>query len=271
MNGELKQGDFEDLSAWMDGELDAEQAERIAREVESDPVWSEAYRELLALDETMDVWEATAVPPDLTERILGCAKARPFTGVRRLGRWLGPAAAAAACVIAVLLFHSTGTSPPQRKIAVRVASPVPDSFVRGGLELFTNMQNGITPAGKLTGLTRLRSGRLIPGSLVRVKSWGALSPEQRRRARQQALVFLRMNARRQEQILTEYEQTVNTSQHMQETWRERMCWLQAVVQSFTPEERRALRRMLPARRAQVFLQRRDQPIRAGKLPKPQSP
>ena len=271
MNGELKQDDFEGLSAWMDGELDAEQAERIAREVESDPVWGGAYRELLVLDETMDAWEAPAVPPDLTGRILGYAKARPITGARRLVRWLAPAAAAAACVIAVLLFHPTRTSPPQRRTAVLTAFPVPDSFVRGGLELFTNMQNRVTPAGKLTDLTRLRSVRLIPGSLVRVKSWRALSSGQRRRARQQALAFLRMNARRQEQILTEYEQAVNTSQHMQETWRERMCWLQAVVQSFTPQERRVLHRMLPARRARVFLQRRDQLIRAGKLPKPQSP
>ncbi len=267
MNNELKQSDFEDLSAWMDGELDVEQAERVARQVESDPVWAEAYRELLALDEMMDVWESPTVPAELTARILANAKDRPGAKVLRFARWVLPAVAAAVFIIAITLSQSTRQPPTGRRTGVRVAGAVPDSFVQGGLDLFTNMENRITPTGKLNDLNRFRGSQMTVRSPVRPKSWRALSSEQRSRARRHAVIFIRLNVRQQERILTEHEQAINTSQYMQEALRQQIHCIRIVVQSFTPSERRALRLMTPPRRARKFLQRRNYLIRTGKLPK----
>ena len=266
MNNELTQSEFENLSAWMDGELDVEQAEAVARKVEDDPVWAGAYRELLALDEMMDVWELPSPSAELTAKILARAKDRSGAGVLRFARWVMPAAAAAIFIIAITLSQSTRHSSSGRNTP-RPASAVPDSFVQGGLELFTNMENRITPAGKLNELNHLRGSQVTVRPASRSKSWRSLSSAQRTHARRHAVIFLRMDTRQQKRILIEHDQVINTSQRMQEARRRQIRWIHAVVQSFTPSERRLLSKMTPPKRAKEFLRRRDHLIRTGKLPK----
>ncbi|MFW6133321.1 MAG: hypothetical protein ACOC8F_05440, partial [Planctomycetota bacterium] len=53
MTNELNQSDWEALSAWMDAELPADQAERVARAVREQPAWVRAAEELRALDDLL--------------------------------------------------------------------------------------------------------------------------------------------------------------------------------------------------------------------------
>jgi anti-sigma factor RsiW len=101
VNGLSAQSDLEALSAWMDGELPAEQSQRVARLVREDPRWRAAHRDFLAVDAALDRLQTPVPGDELTDRI--CRAARPRRLVARAARLLAPLAAAAAIVIAVWL------------------------------------------------------------------------------------------------------------------------------------------------------------------------
>jgi hypothetical protein len=102
MDSKLTQSEFEDLSAFLDGELAEEASREIARRVESDAAWASAHSELLALDRLLDAYTAPAVDERLAERICRPyrrASQRVLRSAGGLWRRLVPLSAAAAVVI----------------------------------------------------------------------------------------------------------------------------------------------------------------------------
>lgn len=79
MSGQLGQSDFENLSAWLDGELPAERAAEVERLVRENPVWRQAGQELRSLHEALDSYAAPAPAPGLARRILAGIPTRELT------------------------------------------------------------------------------------------------------------------------------------------------------------------------------------------------
>ncbi len=79
MSGQLGQSDFENLSAWLDGELPPERAAEVERLVRENPVWRQAEQELCSLHEALDSYAAPAPAPGLARRILAGIPARELT------------------------------------------------------------------------------------------------------------------------------------------------------------------------------------------------
>jgi len=70
MNDRLAQPDFEDLSAYLDGQLPPERQAEVERLCREDPAWRKAYRELLAIGEAMDGLAVPSVAAGQAERII---------------------------------------------------------------------------------------------------------------------------------------------------------------------------------------------------------
>lgn len=70
MTDRLEQRDFDDLSAWLDGQLPAERAGEVERLCREDPAWRNAHRELLAIGQAMDGVVVPAPAAGLAERII---------------------------------------------------------------------------------------------------------------------------------------------------------------------------------------------------------
>jgi anti-sigma factor RsiW len=104
---QLRQSDFEELSAYFDGELSVEAARRIEELVRSDPDWGKAHREIQAIDSALDACEVPPARADLAGRILRKSHKADRGVLIRLEKWLAPLAAAAAIVLALLLFNRT--------------------------------------------------------------------------------------------------------------------------------------------------------------------
>ncbi len=73
MANRLGQQDFEDLSAYLDGELDAARRAEVERLLRDDPVWQRAHRELAAVDGALDACTVPAPPSGLAQRIVARA------------------------------------------------------------------------------------------------------------------------------------------------------------------------------------------------------
>lgn len=144
----LRQEEYELLGAWMDGELDADQARAVAQRVAQEAVWQAAHEEMLAVNAALDRLPAPAAP-DLTQRIL----ARTMQE-RRAVRWSWPvgAAAAAACAAFALCLALSGGQGrvPQVNVGQPIANlqqqvdtimrdvPAEDRFIVENLPLFRN-------------------------------------------------------------------------------------------------------------------------------------
>jgi anti-sigma factor RsiW len=105
VNRPLSQADLDELSAYLDGELDVDAAARVAALLATDDAWAQARADLQALSEAMDAYDVPPVPAGLADRI--CAAARPTSPVIRLVKWLAPVAAAAGVVLAVMAWQNT--------------------------------------------------------------------------------------------------------------------------------------------------------------------
>ncbi|HAU37598.1 MAG TPA: hypothetical protein DCX07_07750 [Phycisphaerales bacterium] len=114
MNGMLEPSDFEDLVAWLDGELPEARARQVERFVRENPAWARAAREQRRLDELLTACEAPPVPDELSARIV--ARARGVAAHRTIRlrgmRVAVPLAAAAAVALAVMLWNDRPTPPP---------------------------------------------------------------------------------------------------------------------------------------------------------------
>ena len=163
--GALEQSDLEALSAWIDGELDAADAERVGRLVETDPAWGAVHRQFAALDEALEAMPAPRPRRGLARQIVRAATRRRLA--RRVIRIAAPLAAAAAVVVAVLALTSTERPPGgvEGKIARHLADVAPgDRPLVANLQLFgplvdtyTNVRD-VADAETLAALASLEAG-----------------------------------------------------------------------------------------------------------------
>jgi anti-sigma factor RsiW len=102
----MKQSDFADLCAYLDGQLEGPRAAQVQELIASDDVWREAHRQMTQLDELIQACEAPAVPADLAGRIISHVRGRQRSSViLKFVRYAAPLAAAAAIVIGVLVWQ----------------------------------------------------------------------------------------------------------------------------------------------------------------------
>lgn len=134
MKAGLTQSEFEELSAYLDGELDSQAADRAARRIELEPAWAQAFARLRAVDAALDGYSVPAPSGDLAERI--CANVRQAQATKaRIVRWLAPLAAAAAIVLAVLAYQSLKSmSSPSAPSPVAVDPQQPIDEALAGLD-----------------------------------------------------------------------------------------------------------------------------------------
>ena len=154
MSESLRQSDLDDLSAWMDGEVEGRRAVEIERLVAAVPAWRRAHGELVALNSALDAWAAPPPPADLAERTIRRARAsRTAVGkARRMACWLVPAGVAAAALLLVVMARGPrDDSAGQRRQAAQVAPeagaeivatvlgdlPPGDRFLVENLDFFT--------------------------------------------------------------------------------------------------------------------------------------
>ncbi len=219
MDEKLTQSEFEDLCAWLDGELDSQRADEIAKLVESDPAWAQACRELRSLNGTLNAWAAPALPDDLARRIARNAKRPVLSPWNKITRWATTTAAAAAIVLG--LFMLVNKTPTQRPALTQSGPTVLAQAGQGGS----------------TTMPALSATNARP------------------------MAFLNMTATDQQELLAKYEKLAATN------WQEQNRWIIPVVASFTPAQLEQLNKMAPNQQMKVFLTRRAELIRDGKLPK----
>lgn len=126
----------DDLSAFLDGELDPEREAALRAELERDPALAARLAALRAVDEGLRGMDAPPVPSDLRARLQARIEAeagasRPAARApRRRRRWLSAPALAAAAVAAVvalmLLVRRPGEERPPERIAEERAPAVPE-------------------------------------------------------------------------------------------------------------------------------------------------
>jgi anti-sigma-K factor RskA len=141
MANELTQSDLEQLSAYLDGELEAEQARQVEAMLAGDGRWQRAARELKALDETLDQWTAPPAPAGLAERIIAASRQEKQAPalVIRLVKYLTPVAAAAAVAVAYLAFFNhpqTNTPATETPIVSAADKAAVDGLVVEHLDFF---------------------------------------------------------------------------------------------------------------------------------------
>ncbi len=106
---ELTQSEIEDLSAYMDGELPADQAAAVDHSLKINPAWRETRRDFQEVDGLLDCYTAPPVSAELTGRIMSAVtKHARRRQVWRAVSWFAPATAAAAIVLIGLAVFSSG-------------------------------------------------------------------------------------------------------------------------------------------------------------------
>ena len=121
MREKLGQSDVEDLSAFLDGLLDADRAAQVEDLIRNDPAWQAEWNQLQALDSVLDVYDVPAPPDDLAGRIVEFVRAR--TWHRKVLRWVWPVAGAAAAAAIIIIAMTVGTTGPE------TVSPEPKTVV----------------------------------------------------------------------------------------------------------------------------------------------
>ncbi len=111
----LEQSELEQLTAYVDGELPADEASVVAERIAADPTWAAVADELAKLDGLLDAWDAPPLRRDLTEAIVIRTAQRP--GMPRWVRLAAPLATAAAVLLLVWAFRSFSGNPEEPEIA----------------------------------------------------------------------------------------------------------------------------------------------------------
>ncbi len=148
----LKSAELEQISAYLDGELPQDQAERTAEHIRRDANWTKAAKTFEAVDSLLENWQAAPLRRDLTQSILAEAHRKPARPA-----WLkvaAPLAAAAAILLivtlstAISLRGSSGgmmaKATPHVRLpegAARAIASVPDEdkFVVENLDVIENL------------------------------------------------------------------------------------------------------------------------------------
>jgi len=129
MQGLDRQADVEELSAWMDGELPSQRAERVAGLVRTDPRWRTACEQFRAVDRALEALTTPRPRRELTDAIVRAARRGQAT--RRVLRVAAPLAAAAAIVVAVLATRPWRTGRPARPTPTPAMSALEKTIAEG--------------------------------------------------------------------------------------------------------------------------------------------
>ncbi|MGB2819471.1 MAG: hypothetical protein WBF17_00715, partial [Phycisphaerae bacterium] len=70
MTERLGHSDYDELSAYLDGELPAARAADVERLIREDHAWRRAHREMTAVSAALDSYTVPAPPGDLADRIV---------------------------------------------------------------------------------------------------------------------------------------------------------------------------------------------------------
>ena len=131
------------LSAYLDGQLPADEAAAVAERIAADPRWRAAAEAYGRLDVVLDRWTTPRMRRDLTAAILAEARRKPPRPA--WVRWVAPLSAAAAIVVAVMLSIDgpaprVASDPPLHERVERVVQAVPqaDRFVVENLDIFAD-------------------------------------------------------------------------------------------------------------------------------------
>ena len=105
---ELTDSEIEELSAYMDGELPAQDAQRVVHNVATQPEWRQTLRDFKEVGQVLDTIEVPAAPEGLAGRVVSAVRRRQHRRhALRVGSWLAPAAAAAMVLIGLAIFNGT--------------------------------------------------------------------------------------------------------------------------------------------------------------------
>lgn len=118
-HGLKRESDLEELSAWLDGELEPSAAERVERLVATDPDWRATHEQFLAVDAAMKLLPPARPRRDLADRIVSRAFRR-----RRVVRAVVVAAPLAAAGIIVAILLAWPGKPPAREAPPGLATGV---------------------------------------------------------------------------------------------------------------------------------------------------
>jgi len=133
MEERLSQTDLDELSAYMDAELTEPALSRVRHLLGTSPTWTRALERLQAVDRAMEAYVTPPAPSDLAQRVLRktARSHRPAALARPSLRWMVPLTAAAAVVVAVLLYGAvsrpfkhklTGVNPVANKLSTPVSA-----------------------------------------------------------------------------------------------------------------------------------------------------
>ncbi len=115
-------------------------------------------------------------------------------------------------------------------------------------------------------LLRLHGGGSLTASLDHAEEeWRSLSPDQRELFRRKTLAYLRKNPEDRRKLLKMYREFLDLNKARRRTMVNRARWLEVVVKSLTPEQRKELLELSAKERAAALLERKNELIRAGKL------
>ena len=118
MRQKLEQTELEELSAYCDGELDADRAARVERLIAAEPPWRQAHRELVDLDALLETWAVRPADDRLAYRAIRRVEtaSRPRPLIVRVLAASGSAAAVAAMILAMVALTRprphTAVTPP---------------------------------------------------------------------------------------------------------------------------------------------------------------
>ncbi len=240
MRTELTQTDLDDLSAYLDGELDAASTLRVEQLTSSDEAWREALAEMKSVDRAIDVFRTQShVPPhsaNLVQRIVAAATPQRSRWLVRLG---APLAAAAA--VAIVAFVLVGKDKP-----------------------VTHNNNGDKAALIATVLDEISGGSLAD-AIRQHPGWDKLTAEQKQTYRIEVLSYLQMTPEQQDQAINRFSELSKMSPEERKQHRLQAEWIQVVADSFSAEERKELSLMSPQARSRKMLLRKEELIRQGKI------
>lgn len=128
------------------------------------------------------------------------------------------------------------------------------------------------PAGSIAAQLRLKmklhritAGPLAASMKHNREEWESLTPDQRGHFRKSFLAFWHKSPAEKERLLLHYEKLFKMTAERRDAYRRRAKWLDVVVKSFTPQQRKALQQMPPDDRARKILDRKAELIKQGRL------
>lgn len=148
MNGRpINSSELAELSAYLDGELPSQRAEKISRLLERDDALAAAAEQLRAVDRALDLLEAPAPAADLADRIIAAVEARRKTAVVKIAKYLAPLAAAAMLLAAILFWQpfshksaTTSSMPADAAQAAPADAKAVEEFARDNLDFFQDYE-----------------------------------------------------------------------------------------------------------------------------------